>query len=404
MNIGWHTLILNKNHKINIEEKLFEIDEYINGNLEKFNRGGLLTGLSGICLQKYYMYLHFKDKTYLDDIESIINKVYDNLNTLSDINCSYADGLSGIGLALDFLSKKKVIKINTNDIKKQFNPYILNEFETCLKYKNFDFLYGAMGHGLYINTIFSSKPSAKNITTLCDVFTEFSKIDKRGRRIEKPESYFEQEFVGTNIGLAHGLASYVSLLNLWKTKVSGNKNIDQYLTEFIDFIYNSRNKQPNCFSVFPAYTSETTKLQNTNTALSWCYGDLGIAITLLRIGVESHQLSLQKKAIETLKHSAKRVPVNYDYVTDPYFCHGSAGIVHIFNKAYYYSQDKLFYDRAEFWLSYLLNQLDTKNYIKYEVDENPAIELLNGITGTSLVLLSTISNTTPEWDSFFLLS
>ena len=59
MNIGWHTLILNKNHKINIEEKLFEIDEYINGNLEKFNRGGLLTGLSGICLQKYYIKKYF---------------------------------------------------------------------------------------------------------------------------------------------------------------------------------------------------------------------------------------------------------------------------------------------------------------------------------------------------------
>ena len=33
MNIGWHTLILNKNHKINIEEKLFEIDEYIKNDL-----------------------------------------------------------------------------------------------------------------------------------------------------------------------------------------------------------------------------------------------------------------------------------------------------------------------------------------------------------------------------------
>ncbi len=112
MNTEWHTLILNKDYKKKIEEKLFEIDEYINLNVEKFNRVGLLTGLSGICLHKYYMYLHFKNKTYLDNIESIINKVYDNLNTLNDINCSFADGLSGIGLALDFLSKKKVIKIN----------------------------------------------------------------------------------------------------------------------------------------------------------------------------------------------------------------------------------------------------------------------------------------------------
>ena len=83
--------------------------------------------------------------------------------------------------------------------------------------------------------------------------------------------------------------------------------------------------------------------------LAWCYGDAGIAAALFIAGRCTGQSSWEEEALAIARHSANRAPETCR-VRDVCFCHGSAGLAHIFNRFYQVTHDELFAGASRYWI------------------------------------------------------
>lgn len=378
----WNNLLSPSNQIDDIQNKLIKIDLIVDSNFNNITDIGLLTGLSGICLYKYFMFDYFKDDKYLSDVVFIINKIFDNINSSNKISCSYAEGISGVGLLFNFLSDKKVLELDLDEIKAEFNPIIEDEFISCIKNKNFDFLHGAIGLGYYIKKNFEKEKCDDLLNKLSQSIIDSTERKVNGRTFQKKEFYFEHEFIGTNLGLAHGLPSIILFLNEISNLHINREEINICISDFILFIKNVENTNSNKLSIFSNFVTDSKIFTGTDSSLAWCYGDLGIAIALLQVAKNNNDTDLFNYAVSILKHSTKRLPKTNEIIPNPFFCHGSAGILHIFNKAYHYTDIEEFKEASRYWLNYTLKYLNSEEYIQKHINNSNGIELLNGVTGT----------------------
>jgi hypothetical protein len=97
-------------------------------------------------------------------------------------------------------------------------------------------------------------------------------------------------------------------------------------------------------------------------------------------------------------------------VVDAGFCHGSAGIAHLYLKIYRLTQDQEMLKAGQYWLDYTINFERNNNgimgYAAWDnVNMKPKKELglLSGHAGIGLVYLSYLSSDNTIWDSSLLL-
>ena len=111
-----------------------------------------------------------------------------------------------------------------------------------------------------------------------------------------------------------------------------------------------------------------------------------------------------------MQKAAKRSRKNSSIV-DPSFCHGSAGVAHIFRQFYRRTGLPEFQKAAEYWMAGLIDNDKNRGgaglWRFWPEGEGAWVEghsLLNGLAGIGLVLVSAASKELSGWDRCFLLS
>ncbi len=165
----------------------------------------------------------------------------------------------------------------------------------------------------------------------------------------------------------------------------------------------------------PASTRATCPRRSSNPSrLAWCYGDPGIAATLLATARAVGEPDWEKEAIAIGLHSAAR-PEATALIRDAGLCHGSAGLGHLFNRLYQATGEERFAEAARHWLlhvmSFQVRGEGVAGYRAWEVNPEtkepgwrPDAGFLEGATGIGLALLGAVSNVDPAWDRVLLLS
>jgi hypothetical protein len=116
----------------------------------------------------------------------------------------------------------------------------------------------------------------------------------------------------------------------------------------VAFILNQKLPKDNFHSIYPSLALESTdKLYSSR--LAWCYGDLGIGFALLHAGRVLQKNDWIDEAIQTFTHAALRRNLKQNGLVDASFCHGTAGVAHIFNRLYIDIGIKLFKDASDYW-------------------------------------------------------
>lgn len=144
--------------------------------------------------------------------------------------------------------------------------------------------------------------------------------------------------------------------------------------------------------------------------IGWCYGDVGIAGVLLRVSralgwgrMESEALGLLDKV---------RGPLERQRVPDAGFCHGAAGLAHIYNVAFQQTGDLTMRTQALHWFAEISRRNRTgtgiAGYEYWRIDDREPrwttdTSLLSGAVGTALVLLAATEDREPVWQELFLL-
>jgi lantibiotic modifying enzyme len=145
--------------------------------------------------------------------------------------------------------------------------------------------------------------------------------------------------------------------------------------------------------------------------MAWCYGDLGVASALWLAGNSLNDNCWKEKAIEILLHNTTRVDAADTGIKDAGLCHGTAGIAHIFNRAYCNTGVQEFKNAALYWFQKTADMAVYKDGLAgYKTWSGPdkqyinETSLLEGIAGIGLAFIGAVHPQCIGWDECLLLS
>ncbi len=222
-----------------------------------------------------------------------------------------------------------------------------------------------------------------------------------------------------NLGVAHGVPGLLPVLGQAVRYGIATELAQRLLEGAVSWVLSCRQpgSEPGLSFPYWVYGDEG----NSSSRVAWCYGDPGVAASLLWSARLLGRSDWEEEALMILRECAQ-CPVAASGVNDPGLCHGAAGLAHIFNRAFQATQDGLFHEAALRWFEQTLEMrrpevrfggffayepFDRLSAAEHSASENPYREnssFLGGASGVALALLGGISRQVPDWDCRLLLS
>ncbi len=221
-----------------------------------------------------------------------------------------------------------------------------------------------------------------------------------------------------NLGLAHGVPGVVSLLAQAHRVGALDANGQELLRGAVQWLQGQRKLD----SAGMRYSSWLTDAERNESGsrLGWCYGDLGVAASLVVAGACCDQADWLDDGVSLAKRAVS-VDEKYQGVRDHGLCHGYAGVAHVLHRLWRLTGDAELAPLARDWLQLTLdrrhNDVGIAGYATWRAtnaDRVPESEweygyiedagYLTGAGGVGLALASALVTDFPGWDRPLLLS
>ncbi|MEM7351265.1 MAG: lanthionine synthetase C family protein, partial [Acidobacteriota bacterium] len=262
-------------------------------------------------------------------------------------------GFSGIGWTSEHLDgllfeSDEDEEVSSNDL----DEAILKLLELPDRIRDYDLIKGLVGLGVYALEALPRPGARRCLELLLNHLERLAESIDPGltwhtppellpphQREIYPEGYY-------NLGVAHGVPAVAALLGEMLAAGVATDRVTPLLEGAMDWILgqelasDARARFPNCI----AAGSEPQA-----SRLAWCYGDLGLAASLLLAARGAARSDWEEQAVRIASASAQRPPDTAG-VVDAGLCHGSAGLAHLFNRIYQATGNELFASRARYWL------------------------------------------------------
>jgi lantibiotic modifying enzyme len=398
----WKPLVTETAIKKEIENKILEIAEAVKENYKLYGRVGFLRGNAGVLGFMYYTNLYFKSNIFDKEVDECFSEIIQSLTVKKNNNTSFCDGLAGFLWSMDLFNQIGFIDSSSDGSLGEVIVELQNDLALHIeKGGNFDYLYGSC--------IFLSEELIKfDNSVIIDCLIRKAITTASGAmKIPFLENAKGERQVIYDYGIAHGTAGVIGCLsaNYQRTQ---KKEVKIIIEKLIDFYFESTNNTGKGHSVWPNVIKDENKISYT-TRLAWCYGDLGASMVIYLAGKRIGNETIVKKAINILKDCANRRDFHTTLFSDAGMCHGTAGVAHIFNRIYQYTEEQIFAEAALHWIKDTLKRSDSPEgfagyRIKYGNDWVNSVDVISGVSGIGLALIASISNEEPKWDKSFLLS
>ncbi|HEX5718358.1 MAG TPA: lanthionine synthetase C family protein [Thermoanaerobaculia bacterium] len=139
-------------------------------------------------------------------------------------------------------------------------------------------------------------------------------------------------------------------------------------------------------------------IETRPSRLAWCYGDPGIAATLLYAARAVGMKEWEGTALAIAAHAASATPEDAG-VQDMGLCHGALGLAHLYNRIHQAGGGELFADAARRWYRLGLAMRKPSQSV-WAVDPG----FLTGAAGIGLALLAAVTSVEPKWDRLLLVA
>ena len=221
---------------------------------------------------------------------------------------------------------------------------------------------------------------------------------------ECPNGYF-------NLGLAHGIPGPIAVLAAMCDMGISTETARPLLRDAVGWLLASKHAAETDAG-FSAWIPVNAQGRDDAARIAWCYGDLGLGSALLVAARSVSEPAWEEAARAILRRAARR-PDEQAGVVDAGLCHGSAGVAHLFNRAYQRLGDEALGAAARTWIQRTIDMRQPgrgvagyRSYFPTEGQE-PWIDepgLLTGSAGIALALLAAATDTEPIWDRLLLTS
>ncbi|MBK6859640.1 MAG: lanthionine synthetase C family protein [Saprospiraceae bacterium] len=404
----WVPIITNKNEIEFINSELL----HISNKIELTSNYSLFGGLTGIAIFYYYYFKLTGNYQYKDQANTIILNCLKSINEIEN-DFSFSNGYTGICYTLLALRKNGFINFEPKIIFKEIDNNVSIETLRNMQINIYDFLYGGIGGGLYFLERLPEPLAKKTLSKIIDLLYIHAKITNDticwndNFALNSKENEYTEQY---NLGLAHGVPSIIYFLSiLYKNNIDKNKCY-YLLNGSINWLLKQKLQNPT-LSLFPH--SLPLDKYSSESRLGWCYGDLGIGTSLYIAGCHTLNQYWKNIAIEILIHSSKRYNLELNSVNDACLCHGTSGIALMYNRIYQKTKIKQFKIASLFWYNQTIQKginINKYNGYKtmYRIDNKNkwlnSNNLIHGISGIGLSLISAISTIEPKWDRCLLIS
>jgi lantibiotic modifying enzyme len=206
-----------------------------------------------------------------------------------------------------------------------------------------------------------------------------------------------------DLGVAHGMPGIIGMLAQFVEAGIAPERSEALLRRAIAWLLAA--VPPAC----PRFGA-SWPLDDGTKRIGWCHGDCGIAGVLLLASRALDAPELARDAVALLQQSI--APLAQRKVPDAGFCHGAAGLAHIYNLAFQRTGDGVMREQALRWLHEVIGvrspgtgiagyaSLDVSGPAPRREDD---VTLLSGVVGTALVLLAAIEDRDPAWQQLFVM-
>lgn len=393
-----------------IANSLIELDIKNNKNI------GLHTGLTGMLLFHFYYYKFENSLHHHKRAEEIIFRIVELIECNENV-FTFCDGISGFFWTIEILKEEGFIETNQEIIGKEIDELLFNQMMFEIDNGNYDFLHGALGIGLYFlkkhkNTTRKSKKNiyAQYLMRLLENLEKLAVKTTNGYYWHSKISYNSHLKDVCDLGLSHGLSSILSFLAL-SYHISELKGLSEKLIiSGVEFIETLLKFNFSTEFVLPNYILLDQKLESSmkiNSRLAWCYGDLGVGLTLLKVSELLNRKSVRTNSLNILKSTLNRTdPLKYQ-VKDAGICHGAFGLAKIYGNIYNKTRQDTFLTARNHWTSIGLDMANHKNIAGFKaLINNLWIEdtsLLEGTSGIGLSILEILHDKKSKWGEAFLI-
>jgi hypothetical protein len=232
-----------------------------------------------------------------------------------------------------------------------------------------------------------------------------------------------------NLGMAHGAPALVALFANYLFCDIAVDRVRPLLTGTVTWLLRQRilrgTKRTFPYVVIPERPGVAPRTTRAGDAepmidqgparLAWCYGDPAIAVALWLAGSADENPAWLDTARALALDSLERSPEESG-VTDTMFCHGSAGLAHLYNRLYHFTGEAALRDAAVAWFEWTLDAripdpdagIAGFHASGLAEDGTPtklaSPGFLEGAAGTALALAAACSDHEPRWDRVLLLS
>ncbi|AFE10376.1 subtilin biosynthesis protein spaC [Corallococcus coralloides DSM 2259] len=216
---------------------------------------------------------------------------------------------------------------------------------------------------------------------------------------------------GYNLGVAHGNPGAVGLLAAAWAHGIDRARVGPALEEAVRWLL-AQQQPAGSLSAFAYYGDDEVRRSQVARG-AWCYGDPGVAATLLMAARAVGNAEWERVAVETGLRAVRR-PEETREVMDGGLCHGEAGLAHLFHRMYRLTGEEAFGREArECFARLLARRVPGEGVGGYaawfpreiypdRVEDNASF--LTGSVGIALALLAAISDEEPAWDRMLLAS
>lgn len=391
------------------------IDILIKINTDDIKEIGIFRGASGIALSLFYLSKYCSDKS-----DKLYSKGFNLIEkSIELINCGYSNyilssGLTGFAWTINHLAKEEFISNKDFLFINKIDDFLKKNCIKNLSINNYDYLNGALGVGFYYLT--KVNESKKHYKFICETIELLEKksIKDLNNKIQWKTTYPEtEEKFKYNLSLAHGISAIIVYLSkLLFNGINPENKVRNLLNSSVETIlFYKLNETVHKYN-FPGWIDINCSHKKSNSRLAWCYGDLGIAIAIYQAAKITNNNEWEQISIDVLTYNSNRRDLNEENVLDAGLCHGSSGIAHIFKRLYTYTGKEIFHKTNEYWIKETLKMAKFNDGLagyKAWYGDNyggwvNTINLLEGISGIGLSLISSVSDIEPKWDECLLLS
>jgi lantibiotic modifying enzyme len=214
-----------------------------------------------------------------------------------------------------------------------------------------------------------------------------------------------------NLGLSHGVPGAIAFLSQAASLVPAARDL---ASDAVKWLLLQARRYHNGSRYTYSFLSDPFEDPN-GSRVAWCYGDLGIAVSLLRSARFSGRPDWEHTALALARNAANR-PVESANVRDAALCHGAFGNAHIFRRLYAATHEDVFLDATLRWVEVGLSMRRPGEELAGYQAWNPARDddpprdpwqpsagFLEGTCGIGLSLLALLSDVDPAWDQALML-